>query len=66
MIIVRANGHGGKRVFYDRQRKHHTRAYHVFGLARIVSAQGESFWRLTLGQWCVCFGYEDRHHRSKA
>lgn len=60
MIVVRAKGHGGARCFYDRQRKHRTRAYHVFGLSRIVSGTGESFWRLTIWQWCIAFGYEDR------
>lgn len=60
MITARAKGHGGARVFYDRQRKHGTRTYHAFGLSRVVSHTGESYWRLIVGQWAICWGYEDR------
>lgn len=66
MIVVRAKGHGGARRFYDRQRTHGTRAYHVFGLSHIVSGSGESFWRLTLWQWTFAFGYEDRKSTNRA
>lgn len=65
MILVRAKGHGGAKRFYDRQRKHGTRQYHVFGLARIVNGQGESFWRLIVFKWAWAFGYERRRSVSQ-
>lgn len=55
MIIRRAQGHGGARVYYDRKRD--SRCYHVFGLSRVVMKEG-AFWRLTIGQWCIAFGWK--------
>jgi hypothetical protein len=37
VIVVKAKGYGGPRVYYDRHRKSATRAYHVFGLVFIVA-----------------------------
>lgn len=53
VILRRAKGHGGPRIFYDRKRD--SRVYHVFSLARVIMKEG-SFYRLTIGQWCICFG----------
>jgi hypothetical protein len=66
MITVRAKGHGGARVFYDRQQKHGTRTYHVFSLTRVVNGEGESYWRLIVFQWAFAWGYDNRRPLVKS
>lgn len=63
MIVKKANGHGGRPVWYDRKVSKtgaRTRQYHAFGLALVTSGTGESFWRFIIGRWCFAFGYQDR------
>jgi hypothetical protein len=68
MIVRKATKHVGDRwrghCYYDRQKSRstgeRTRQYHVFGLARVINGQGESFWRFLIGPWAICWGYENR------
>jgi hypothetical protein len=60
VIVKKANGHGGKKVWYDRTRSKSSgqrwRHYHAFGLAKVVCSEG-SMWRLVIGQWVIAFGF---------
>jgi len=56
MMIYRAKGHGGPRVYYDRTRG--GRFYHVFSLSRRVMKGGGSYWRLVIGQYSIVFGWK--------
>lgn len=59
MIVNKAHGHGGKKVWYDRKRdKRGTRIrhYNVVTLSLMVSRYG-SCWRLIIGPWAFAFGF---------
>jgi len=60
MIVKKASGHGGKKVWYDRSRSKSTgerwRHYHVFGLARVVCKDG-SLYRFIIGPWVIAFRF---------
>jgi hypothetical protein len=60
MIIKKANGHGGKKVWYDRTRSRSDgkrwRHYNIVSLALIVCADG-SLYRLVIGPWVVAFKF---------
>lgn len=63
MIIKKANGHGGKKVWYDRKQDRSDgtrwRHYHVFTIALAVCSKG-SFWRVIVGPWAFAIGFRAR------
>lgn len=60
IVFRKADGHGGKKVWYDRCRSKSTgqrwRHYHVIELSRIVCSDG-SLWRLIIGPWAIAFRF---------
>ena len=62
MIISKAKGHGGKKVWYDRKRSKdgmRTRHYNVITLSKMVCRDG-SCWRFIIGPWAFAFGFKGR------
>jgi hypothetical protein len=60
IVFKKAQGHGGKKVWYDRSRSRSTgqrwRKYHVLALSLVVCSEG-SLWRLVVGPWIIAFRF---------